>query len=64
MTGCVEGRGGTAEEEQDPWREEGGHQGLEAAWGEHGRDEEEEGEEDHLEESEEGTSSLVAEGPT
>lgn len=56
MTGCVVGRGRTAEEEEeDPCQVEG------AAWGEHSEDEELEV---HREGNEEGTSSLEAEGPT
>lgn len=61
-TGCVVGRGGTAEEGEDPWKEVGSRRG--GAWGERGENEEQEEEEVHREGNEEGTSSLEVEGPT
>lgn len=63
-TGCVVGRGGTAEEGEDPWTEVGGCRTEGAAWGEGGENEEQEEEEVHQEGNEEGTSPLKVEGPT
>lgn len=53
------GRGGTAEEGEEPWKCVGGRRAKGAAWGERSEDEEV-----HLEGNEEGTSSLEEEGPT
>lgn len=58
-TGCVVGRGETAEDGEDPWKEVGGRPGEGAACVERGEDEEV-----HREGNEEGTSSLEVEGPT
>ncbi len=60
-TGCVVGRGGTAEEGGDPWKEGGSRRAEGPAWGERGENEEQEV---HREGNEEGTSSLEMEGPT
>ena len=64
MTGCVVVRGGTAEEEEDPWREDGSRRVEGAASGEHSEDEELDHEEVHRVENEEGTSSPEVEVPT
>lgn len=64
VTGCVVGRGGTAEEEEDPWMEVGGRQVEGAAWGDRSEDENLEEEEVHREGNEGGTSSLEVEEPT
>lgn len=63
-TGCVVGRGGTAEEGQDPWTEVGGCRAEGAACREGGEHEKQEEEEVHQEGNEEGTSPLEVEGPT
>lgn len=61
VTGCGAERGGPAEEEEDPLKEEEGHLEKGAAWEKLGEDEEEEV---HQEGSVEVTSSLVEEEPT
>lgn len=61
-TGCVVGRGRTAEEGGDPWKDVGGHRAEGAALGGRSEDEEQEEEEVHREGNEVGTSSV--EGPT
>lgn len=53
------GRGGTAEEGEDPWREAGSRRAEGAAWEDRGEDEEV-----HRGGNEEGASSLEVEGPT
>lgn len=58
-TGCAVGRGRTAEEGGDPWKDAGGRRAEGAALGGHSEDEEV-----HQEGNEEGTSLLEVEGPT
>lgn len=58
VTGCVVGRGRTAEEGQDPRKEVEARRGQGAAWREHSEDEEQVVEELHQGGNEDGTSFL------
>lgn len=65
VTGCVVGKGGTAEEGQDPWKEVEARRVQGAAWGKRSEDEEQVVEELHREgNEEEETSFLEVEKPT